>query len=463
MTALGDVDKWARALEVLVERLAPRFRRVEARQRALRYLRGLLAPLERKNGWHLAEAAGDRTPDALHDVLSRTRWDAEAVRDDLQAYVIEQLGEADGVLVLDETGFLKKGTRSVGVKRQYSGTAGRIENCRVAVFLGYASRRGRALIDRALYLPEEWAGDEERRRVAGVPDDVGFATKPKLGRALLERALAAGVPCAWVTADSVYGGDYTLRLWLERQPLGYVVAVTSQQRAPLGFDTVKQRATAFTAGDWTRLSAGDGAKGPRLYDWACKAYPSLREGWCRGLLVRRSIPEPEKLTYYLTFAPEGTPLSTLVRIAGTRWTVESCFEAAKGEVGLDQYEVRTWTAWHRHVTLAMFALAFLTVARAAAIGGTGQRRSGGRVAAPHRAGNPPPPGLLDRSAAARPHRHYRVLRLATATSATCSPVPLATPYPNRQSPTVVLERSSLSLEGMLGMHYSGLNTNHVGK
>ncbi|WP_448188103.1 IS701 family transposase [Azospirillum sp. sgz301742] len=432
MTAIGEAERWASALEDLVGQLAPRFRRLEARQRALAYLRGLLAPLARKNGWHLAEAAGDRTPDALHDFLGRARWDAEAVRDDLQAYVIQHLGDADGVLVLDETGFLKKGTRSVGVKRQYCGTAGRTENCQVAVFLGYASRRGRALIDRALYLPEEWAADADRRRLAGVPEEVAFATKPKQGRVLLERAVAAGVPCAWVTADSVYGGDYALRLWLERQPLGYVLTVTSKQRAPLGFDTVKQRTAACVASnDWQRLSAGDGAKGPRLYDWAYKSYPSLQAGWSRGLLVRRSIAEPDKLTYYLTFAPEGTPLPTLVRIAGTRWTVESCFEAAKGEVGLDQYEVRTWTAWHRHVTLAMIALAFLTAARAAAIGGRGARRSVGRFAAPHRAGNPPPACLLDRPAAARTHRRYRLVRLATAAPATSTPVPLEAPYPNR--------------------------------
>jgi SRSO17 transposase len=274
----------------------------------------------------------------MQDFLTRTRWDAEAVRDDLQDYVVEHLGDEKAVLVLDETGFVKKGTRSVGVKRQYSGTAGRIENCQVAVFLGYASRHGRALIDRALYLPEDWAADEERRRVAGVPEDVAFATKPKLGRAMLERAVAAGVPCAWVAADSVYGGDYAL--WLERQPIGYVVAVTSKQRAPSGFDSVKIRTQAcFGADDWRRLSAGEGAKGPRLYDWAYKDYPSLQPGWNRGLLVRRSIAEPDKLTYYLTFAPDGTPVSTLVSVAGTRWTIESCFEAAKSEVGLDQYEL----------------------------------------------------------------------------------------------------------------------------
>ncbi|HEV7372245.1 IS701 family transposase [Arenibaculum sp.] len=417
MTTIAVAQSWGDALDALVEGIAQRFRRVEARRRAGSYLRGLLAPLERKNGWHLAEAAGDRSPAAVHDFLTRMRWDADAVRDDLLAYVGDHLGDQGAVLVLDETGFLKKGCRSVGVKRQYSGTAGRIENCQVAVFLGYASRHGRVLVDRALYLPEDWTADEARRRAAGIPEDITFATKPKLGRAMLERAVAAGLPCAWVTADSVYGGDYLLRLWLERLPLGYVVAVTSKQRAPMGFDTVKDRTAArIQATDWMRLSAGDGAKGPRLYDWAHKAYPSMREGWSRGLLVRRSISQPDKLTYYLTFAPDGTPVAELVRIAGTRWTIESCFEAAKGEVGLDQYEVRTWTAWHRHVTLALFALAFLTVVRAAAIGGRGADRSAGRIPAAHRAGDPPPARRPRRSGTPRARRRYHVVVVAKTPS-----------------------------------------------
>jgi SRSO17 transposase len=430
MTALVEVEGWAGALEKLVAGLASRFCRDAGVRRALSYLRGLLAPLERKNGWQLAEAAGDVSPAAMQDFLTRTRWDADAVRDDLQDYVVDHLGDERAVLVLDETGFLKKGTCSVGVKRQYCGTAGRIENCQVAVFLGYASCHGRALIDRALYLPEEWAADEERRMRAGVPEDVAFATKPKLGRAMLERAVAAGVPCAWVAADSVYGGDYALRLWLERQPIGYVVAVTSKQRAPSGFDSVKIRA-CFGADDWRRLSAGEGAKGPRLYDWAYKEYPSLQPGWNRGLLVRRSITEPDKLTYYLTFAPEDTPVSTLVSVAGTRWTIESCFEAAKSEVGLDQYEVRTWTAWHRHVTLAMLALAFLTVVRAAAIGGSGGRRSPGRSPAAHRPGSPPPARQSRRLAASGSRCRYRLVTLAKTPSAARTPQPLETTHPNR--------------------------------
>jgi SRSO17 transposase len=430
MTTLVEVEGWAGALEKLVAGLAPRFFREAGVRRALSYLRGLLAPLERKNGWQLAEAAGDISPAAMQDFLTRTRWDADAVRDDLQDYVVEHLGDEKAVLVLDETGFVKKGTHSVGVKRQYSGTAGRIENCQVAVFLGYASRHGRALIDRAFYLPEEWAADDERRMRVGVPADVAFATKPKLGRAMVERAVAAGVPCAWVATDSVYGGDYALRLWLERQPLGYVLAVTSKQRAPSGFDSVKIRTTTcFGADDWQRLSAGEGAKGPRLYDWAYKEYTSLQPGW--NLLVRRSIAEPDKLTYYLTFAPENTPLNTLVSVAGTRWTIESCFEAAKSEVGLDQYEVRTWTAWHRHVTLAMLALAFLTVVRAAAIGGTGGRRSSRRSPAPHRSRDPLAARQPCRPAATRCRRHYRLVTLAKTPSAARSPLSLEKAHSNR--------------------------------
>src|SRR3982751_1602935 len=231
MTDVNEAKGWARALDELMGRLGPRFGRVEPRRRALAYLRGLLAPVGRKNGWQLAEAAGDRTPDGMQDFLGRMRWDADAVRDDLRAYVVEHLGDPDAVLVLDETGFVKKGTRSAGVQRQYSGTAGRVENCQVGVFLGYASRHGRALIDRALYLPEGWAGDAGRRAGAGVPAAVAFTTKPKLGAAMLERAPDAGVPCSWVAGDSVYGADRALRRRIEaRGGLGHVLAVTSGRR-----------------------------------------------------------------------------------------------------------------------------------------------------------------------------------------------------------------------------------------
>jgi SRSO17 transposase len=389
MAAADEAVDWARGLDELVERIAPRFCRIEPRRRVRAYLQGLLAPVERKNGWQLAENAGDRTPDGVQDFLARMRWDADQVRDDLRAYVVAHFGDADGVLVLDETGFVKKGSKSVGVQRQYSGTAGRIENCQIGVFLGYASQHGHALIDRALYLPEVWANDAARRGAAGVPADTAFATKPQLGRQMLTRAFAAGVPCRWVTGDSVYGADYSLRRCIERSGRGYVLAVTSRQR--LGFKTVADWLEDVPSNGWQRLSAGDGAKGPRLYDWAWLPYWSDAEsGWQKGLLIRRKLAQPEAFTFYLTLAPEGTGLSDLVRVAGTRWTIEACFEAAKGEVGLDQYEVRSWTGWHRHITLAMLAHAYLAVLRCAAGGEKRRARSQGRPAAAHRARSAPP-------------------------------------------------------------------------
>jgi SRSO17 transposase len=389
MAAMDEAIDWARGLDGLVEQIAPRFCRIEPRRRARAYLQGLLCPVERKNGWQLAENAGDRTPDGVQDFLARMRWDADQVRDDLQAYVVAQLGDADGVLVLDETGFVKKGTKSVGVQRQYSGTAGRIENCQIGVFLGYASRHGHALIDRVLYLPEVWANDPVRRHVAGVPAETTFATKPQLGRQMLIRAFAAGVPCRWVTADSVYGADYALRRCIERGGRGYVLAVTSRQR--LGFKTVADWLEDVPADAWQRLSAGEGAKGPRLYDWAWLPYGlEAACGGQKGLLIRRKLAHPGAFTFYLTLAPEAAGLSDLVRVAGTRWTIEACFEAAKGEVGLDQYEVRSWTGWHRHITLAMLAHAYLAAIRRTAGGEKRRARSQSRSLAPHRAGSATP-------------------------------------------------------------------------
>ena len=389
MVARDEAVDWARGLDGLVEQIAPRFRRVEPRRRVRAYLQGLLCPVERKNGWQLAENAGDRTPDGVQDFLARMRWDADQVRDDLRGYVVARLGDADAVLVLDETGFVKKGTKSVGVQRQYSGTAGRIENCQIGVFLGYASRHGHALIDRALYLPEVWSNDPARRRAAGVPADTAFATKPQLGRHMLISAFAAGVACRWVTGDSIYGADYALRRCIERNGRGYVLAVTSRQR--LGFKTAADWLEDVPSNAWQRLSAGEGAKGPRLYDWAWLPYWSDAEsGWQKGLLIRRKLAHPEAFTFYLTLAPEGTGLSDLVRVAGTRWTIEASFEAAKGEVGLDQYEVRSWTGWYRHITLAMLAHAYLAVLRCAAGGEKRRGQSQRRFAAPHRPRGAPP-------------------------------------------------------------------------
>jgi SRSO17 transposase len=374
----ADAERWAQGLEAVMGRIGARFGRVEPRRRARAYVRGLLSAVERKNGWQLAEAAGDRTPDGVQDFLARAHWEAELVRDDLRTYVVEHLGDGQAVLVLDETGFLKKGDKSCGVQRQYSGTAGRIENCQIGVFLAYASRHGHALLDRALYLPENWAHDPPRRAAAGVPATVVFATKPKLGRAMLKRAFAAGVPCAWVVGDSVYGADYALRRVIEQHGRGYVMMVTSAQR--LGFKPVADWLEDVPARAWRRLSAGDGAKGPRLYDWAYLPYRSdTAPGWQKGLLIRRKIKKPAEFTFYLTLAPVGTTLAELVRVAGTRWTVEACFEAAKGEVGLDQYEVRSWTGWHRHITLAMLAHAYLAVLRQTAVGKKIRRGSPNRA------------------------------------------------------------------------------------
>jgi len=324
MASERDVRGWASGLDGVVDRIAPRFGRVEPRRRATAYLHGLLAPVARKNGWQLAEAAGDATPDGVQEFLSRVQWDADAVRDDLQAYVVEHLGDPDAVLVLDETGFLKKGTKSAGVQRQYTGTAGRIENAQVGVFLGCASPHGRALIDRALYLPESWVKDPVRCKVARIPDDAVLTTKPKQGLEMLERARAAGVPFAWIAGDSVYGADSAIRRWAEGHRRGYVLAVTSGQR--LGQRPVTAWIEDLADAAWQRLSAGDGAKGPRLYDWAHLPYNGGADGFACALLVRRSIADPEKATFYLTHAPQGTALAELVRVAGTRWSIESLFE-----------------------------------------------------------------------------------------------------------------------------------------
>jgi SRSO17 transposase len=375
MVELGEVESWARGLEELHARIAPRFTRSEPRHRALAYLKGLLSPIERKNGWHLAEQAGEQTPDGIQRLLNTALWDADLVRDDLCGYVVEHLGEETAVLVVDETGFLKKGPKSVGVKRQYSGTAGRIENCQIGVFLAYASAKGHTLLDRALYLPKEWAEDEARRKEAGVPPDVEFATKPQLARKMLERALAVGVPCKWVTADEVYGGDRHLRIWLEGQEQAFVLAVTSNEPlwCNIGRGVRQERVaamvTSIPAEQWQRLSAGDGAKGPRLYDWARVALERLTwlgedaPRWEHWLLVRRNIAQPEELAYYVVFCPVGTALQELVQVAGTRWTIEESFAITKDEVGLDEYEVRRWAGWYRHITLALLAQAYLAVTR----------------------------------------------------------------------------------------------------
>jgi SRSO17 transposase len=333
---VAQVQEWAAELEALCERIAPRFHRVEVRRRTGAFLRGLLTGVERKNSWQLAEQAGAATPDGMQRLLNHARWDPEEVRDDLRGYVTEHLGDPGAVLVVDETGFLKKGTKSAGVQRQYSGTAGRIENCQLGVFLAYASRRGHALVDRELYLPEGWLSDRVRCREAAIPDAVGFRTKPELARVMLERALDAGVPCGWVTADEVYGGDGRLRRWLEERDLPHVLAVKRSQA--LWSMRLRQERAVKLAGQlparaWRHLSAGDGAKGPRIYAWARVPIRPLREpGRGHWLLVRRSLKDGE-LAFYVCYGPARTTLAELVQVAGTRWMVEMVFpQLAKGRM-----------------------------------------------------------------------------------------------------------------------------------
>jgi SRSO17 transposase len=305
-------------------------------------------------------------PQGVQRLLNAAHWDADAVRDDLRSYVVEHLGAPNGVLVVDETGFLKKGTKSVGVKRQYSGTAGRIENCQIGVFLAYASAHGHAFLDRELYLPDEWALDQERRADAGVPVAVDFATKGHLAQAMLARAFAVGVPAAWVTGDEVYGNAGQLRTWLEAQERAYVMAVSCDHPIWVaGQQRVDARVAALPIGVWQRLSAGEGSQGPRLYDWTwvpLRADPQT--GMAQWVLARRSLSDPTELAYYRAYGPAQTLLSVLVQVAGMRWAVEEGFERAKDAVGLDQYEVRRWPAWYRHITLALLAHASLEVTRA---------------------------------------------------------------------------------------------------
>jgi SRSO17 transposase len=368
-----DLQVWVSGLDALFARVAGRFGRVEPRRQARAYVTGLLAPVERKNGWQLAEAAGDSAPDRMQRLLGSARWEPREVRLDLRAYVVENLGHRDGVLIVDETGFIKKGTKSAGVQRQYSGTAGRVENCQLGVFLAYASPLGRTLIDAELYLPKSWTSDPARCAAAGIPADVEFATKPVLARQMLARALDAEVPVAWATADEAYGMDYKFRHFLEQRGVNYVVAVPKSQVVARGLASGDTRADSLVADAppeaWKRLSCGEGSKGPRLYDWAlATVHFETEPGYQRWLLARRSLTANTKgeleLAYYLCHGPAGTTIDELIGVAGARWAIEECFQTAKNEVGLDQYQVRRYDAWHRHITLAMLAHAYLAVTAA---------------------------------------------------------------------------------------------------
>ncbi|MEV4417056.1 IS701 family transposase [Catellatospora sp. NPDC049609] len=347
--------------EGVLERIGSRFARSEPRRTVRELLLGLLAPIERKNGWWLAEHAGHTGPDRMQRLLRTAVWDTDAVAGDLRDFVVEHLGHRDGILVADETGYLKKGTHSVGVQRQYSGTAGRVENSQIGVFLAYVSPRGRALIDRRLYLPRAWSDDERRCEAAGVPDEALFATKPELALAMIDAAVAAAVPAGWFTADEAYGLDPVLRAGLRERGMAYVLAVacntlvntTAAQR-----ERVDRVAALLPEQAWQTRSAGPGVKGHRLYDWAWVTILGQDEGR-HSLLVRRG--SDGQLAYYLCWTSVPVPLARLVAVAGSRWSVEEAFQTAKGQVGLDQYQCRGWLAWHRFTLLAMIALAVLTV------------------------------------------------------------------------------------------------------
>jgi SRSO17 transposase len=362
-----DPDRWWTAYGAVIDLLAPRFSRYEPVRHAGSLMLGMLSSLERKNCWTISEHRGRERPYAFQHLLSRASWDAEDVRDDLRGYVVGAFAERDAILVLDETGDLKQGDQSVGVQRQYTGTAGRIENSQVTVCLTYAARRGHAFIDRALYLPKTWTEDEQRCRAAGVPDEVEFATKPALAGDMLTRAVEAGVPAGWVAGDEVYGGNPALRANIRALGLGYVLMIACNQHVPTPAGPMPAEgcvSLAPTAG-WQRCSAGQGSKGPRYYDWL----------WCdllaedagdnghHWLLVRRN-PTTGELAYLRCYSPRRVPLRALIRVAGQRWRIEENFQSAKGLVGLDQHQVRRWTSWHRWTTLAMLAHAFLAVATA---------------------------------------------------------------------------------------------------
>jgi SRSO17 transposase len=361
----GTLIDWKAELLALKEHIAPALGRVETRRSASAFIDGLLSSAERKTGWMLAEEAGFERPYRIQSLLGRSSWSADTLGDLVRGYVAEALGDADGVLVIDETGFLKKGAHSVGVGRQYTGTAGRIENSQVGVFACYASRFGHALIDRQLYLPKGWAEDEPRRTKAQVPKEVAFATKPAIAGEMIARTLDAGVPCAWVLADAVYGTDSKLRRMLQERRQPYVLAVRSSHT--LRFVDARglvQTDLATVADDleadaWFPLTAGEGAKGPRLYDWAKVKLGNNDGGFERWLIMRRSLHDPKARAYYFAYAPTGTSLAEFAGAAGLRWTIEECFLRAKDDLGLDHCEARSWHGWHRHMSLVMAAAAFL--------------------------------------------------------------------------------------------------------
>lgn len=369
---MADVREWADSLVEVGELIGARFARSEPRANAVEYVRGLLSEEERKNSWTLSERAGHRVPDRMQRLLSTTDWDPDGLRDDMRSYVVDRIGDPDGVLVVDETGFLKKGRRSAGVARQYSGTAGRVENCQIGVFLTYATKHGRTFLDRELYLPKEWTDDPDRCAGAGIPEGRGFKTKPALAIEMIERALDAGVPAKWAAGDAVYGQYHRLRRTLEERGIYYVLAVPVSQRVVVkdgSFLGVEKRADAaitdLVPSAWRTRSAGDGSKGVRDYAWARVRINGAEDGHAEHwLLARRNLANPSEFAYFICHGPKRVQLATLASIAGVRWSIEETFQTAKGEAGLDHYQVRQYTGWYRHVTLAMLAHAFLTAVKA---------------------------------------------------------------------------------------------------
>lgn len=372
----ATLELWASLLRDVKEQIRPLFRQQRMAASAGLFLDALLGPERRKTGWMRAEAAGDPGPWRQQALLGRASWSADALRDVVRDYAVEVLAEPDAVLVVDETGFLKQGKASCGVGRQYTGSAGKITNCQVGVFAAYVSVKGHAFIDRALYLPKAWSDDGTRRAAAHVPEDIAFATKPQLARAMIARAIAAGMPFAWVAADSVYGvGE--IEMALRRAGKGYVLGVKggSQFNSWIGkpevAGTAESIASDLDPSAWQRLSAGTGTKGERVYDWAyleladleaVEYSDSLSGTWTRGLLVRRSLANGEQ-AFFSTWCPVGTPITTLVAVEGRRWAIEDAFETAKTELGLDHNETRSWAGWHRHVSLVMLAFAMMAAVR----------------------------------------------------------------------------------------------------
>jgi SRSO17 transposase len=358
-----DIKAWEEEFGRVVERIEPLFYRTESRAHAERYLRGLLAPLERKNGWTIAEHAGEKEPKALQRFLNLTPWDADELRDIVVAYAMEHFADPAGVLIADPTGFAKKGKKSAGVQRQYSGTLGRIDNCQIGTFLSYASRGGdRVLIDRELYVPEEsWFGDRARCAEAGIPQEAEFATRPQQVQVMIGRARAAGVPFAWFTADEEFGQNPGLREYLEAEGIAYVMAVPKNTAFTDGAGRgtiISEVPAGLKPNAWQRRACGTGTKGFRVYDWVLvnSADPDHQ------YMIRRSVDDGE-LAFYHCYNPRHESFGELVRTAGSRWPVEECFGAAKNETGLDHYQVRLYHAWYRHSTLSMLALAFLAVIR----------------------------------------------------------------------------------------------------